>query len=372
MVSKGYHADGLDARKTHQLVLQWHITERCNWRCAHCYQESYTNPELTFHDLLTIKDQYVELLDYVNQSKFHMDVRGHINVSGGEPFIRQDFMDLLEIFKNDARRYSFGILTNGSFIDEAVAKRLKALGPSFVQVSIEGTAETNDKIRGAGATEKTVSAIKNLTRVKIPAVISFTAHRGNFKEFSEVAGLGRRLGVARVWADRLIPEGSGSDLAGLLLTPEETKSFFEIMYAARSDSLKRFCRTEISMHRALQFLVGGGRPYHCAAGNELVTVQPNGDLYPCRRMPINVGNLFNASLLELYTESNIFRALRNQNNTSDDCQGCPYLEKCRGGLKCLSYAVTGNPFTADPGCWLRKPNSEADAKLRFPFDYDMS
>ena len=113
----------------------------------------------------------------------------------------------------------------------------------------------------------------------------------------------------------------------------------------------RFCRTEVSMHRALQFLEGGYRPYHCTAGDTLVTVEPNGDLYPCRRMPIQVGNMMETPLLKLYYGSDLFRSLRDRNRISDNCQSCFYSKLCRGGLKCLSYAVTGDPFRSDPGCW---------------------
>ncbi|MBN1848689.1 MAG: radical SAM protein [Deltaproteobacteria bacterium] len=367
------HNDTQNHYAWRQMVLQWHITERCNWRCLHCYQEHYSDDELDFENLLDIKEQFVTLLDLMNQIKSPLKVSGHINISGGEPFIRQDFMDLLGVFKEDKGKYSFGILTNGSFIDSTVAKRLKQVGPAFVQVSMEGGAITNDKIRGSGATTKTISAIKNLKQEGIPSVISFTAHRGNFLEFPAVAGLGRDLGVAQVWSDRLIPEGSGAGLSEQLLSPDETKRFFELMYAVRKESLKSFCRTEISMHRALQFLVGGGRPYRCAAGNYLVTVLPNGDVYPCRRMPIHVGNLQETPLVELYTSSEVFRALRNKDNISDECKDCIYWQKCRGGLRCLSYALTGNPFNADPGCWMKNSRPPRNGeKKRFPFDYHLA
>ena len=112
------------------------------------------------------------------------------------------------------------------------------------------------------------------------------------------------------------------------------------------------------MHRALQFLVGGGRPYHCLAGDRLVTVLPNGDLYPCRRMPICVGNVMETPLIDLYYESSLFKALRNKDRISAGCETCPFWKECRGGLRCLSYAVTGDPFNADPGCWRAYPSKE--------------
>ncbi len=334
-----------------RLVLQWHITERCNRRCSHCYQEGYSGEELPYRGLLNVLDQFKDLLERWRLSWAPLPVTGYINVSGGEPFIRRDFLDLLETFSANKEQFTFGILTNGNFIDAEAARRLRALGASYVQVSIEGTRERNDEIRGTGATDETISALKHLVRERLHTAISFTAQRSNFREFLDVARLGRELGVNRVWSDRLIPWGSGSDLREEVLSSEETREFFEVMHAAHGEAARSFCRTEITMTRALQFLVGGGRPYHCGAGDTLITIQPNGDLYPCRRMPIRVGNVMETSLVELYYESPLFRDLRDKDRISDGCEECSFAGKCRGGLKCLSHALTGDPFKADPGCW---------------------
>ncbi len=344
------------------LLMQWHVTERCNLRCAHCYQEGYSGEELPFEDLLRVLDQYKELLGQWRRKANGRRVRGHITVTGGEPFVRSDFLDLLEIFAANRKHFSFAILTNGTLIDTTMARRLRNLRPAFVQVSMEGTRTTHDQIRGEGNFDKTVSALKHLVRARIRTLISFSAHRANFREFSEVARLGREMRVLRVWADRVIPWGTGSALKEQVLTSEETREFFEIMHSARQETARRwFGRTEIAMHRALQFLVAGGRPYHCTAGDSLVTVQPNGDLYPCRRMPIRVGNLLETPLSELYYDSDLFRKLRSRDRVSEGCGECCRRRECRGGLKCLSYAVTGDPLTADPGCWHATPSKESPA-----------
>jgi radical SAM protein with 4Fe4S-binding SPASM domain len=335
-----------------RLLLQWHITERCNLRCTHCYQNDYSGEELQFKGLLDVVQQFKDILNFWRDKTVGHRTRGHITVTGGEPFVRRDFLDLLEVFATNRRHFTFAILTNGTFIDTVMARRLRKLGPAFVQVSIEGAQATHDKIRGSGNFNRAVSALKHLANEHIRTLISFTAHRDNFHEFGEVARLGRKLGVSRVWADRLIPSGTGSALRQQMLTPDETREFLEIMHKARKKAECRwFNRTEIAMHRALQFLIAGGRPYHCTAGDTLVTVQPNGDLYPCRRMPIQVGNLTETSLVELYYGSDLFHNLRDRSRISDSCQSCFYSKLCRGGLKCLSYAVTGDPFRSDPGCW---------------------
>ncbi len=328
----------LKTYRPRSLLLQWHITDRCNLRCQHCYQETYSGDELSFNELLYILEQYKAFLNQTSPA-----IKGHITITGGEPFIRPDFFALLDIFASCRKQFSFAILSNGTLIDAAMAHTLKTLNVSFVQVSMEGAEETHDFIRGQGNYDKTVSAINCLVNAGIRTLISFTAHRGNFKEFSDVADIGMQLGVSRVWADRLIPQGNNSLQ---ILTPDETRQFFTMMNAEAKNS----CQTEIAMNRALQFLIAGGCPYHCTAGDTLITIMPNGDFYPCRRMPILAGNVMKTPLKNLYG-CDLFQELRDHHRIIKGCEGCFYERICRGGLKCLSYALTGSPFRADPGCW---------------------
>lgn len=348
-----------------RLLLQWHITERCNLRCAHCYQEGSNSAELPLSELNGILAQFRTLLDEV-QARWGLPVRGHINVTGGEPFIRPDFPDLLKAIAAEKPRITFGILTNGTFIDGKMAKALSKLGPTAVQVSIEGTEATHDRIRGAGSLRRTVAAVRNLVRHEVPAAISFTAHRLNYREFPEVARLGRRLHALRVWSDRHIPIGNGCGFE--TLTPEETRELFGLMRRARQEAEAAwFGKTKISMIRALQFLAGG-RPYQCKAGDALITILPNGDLVPCRRMPIHVGNVLTDGLSRLYFESEILLGLRDRTRVSEGCEACQFERHCRGGLRCLSYAVNGTPFRADPGCWLATRTASPETGSPAPGD----
>ena len=70
------------------LLLQWHVTERCNLRCAHCYQDEYAGSELNFQQLLEVLSQFTGLLKSWRNSGGRI-VRGHVTVTGGEPFVRR-------------------------------------------------------------------------------------------------------------------------------------------------------------------------------------------------------------------------------------------------------------------------------------------
>ena len=355
----------LRKKESNHLTLQWHITDLCNLRCKHCYQDSGNRNNPDFEFLTTVLEQYLTLLVRLEREK-RTKVHGHINITGGEPFIRDDFLALLLQIKR--LKISFAILTNGSLVNIPTARYLKSLAPKYVQVSMEGTRKTHDSIRGQGNFEKTIKALKILTSQGLTTLVSFTAHKGNYKDFPEVAKICKGLGVDHLWADRLIPSGKGKELAELTLSQEETFTFFQLMHSSRSS--KTFFgnpKKNIAMHRALQFQVSKETIYRCRAGEELITVMPDGKVFPCRRMPISVGNLKENSLSEIYFESPLLKKLRNRKQISKGCEECEYQVKCQGGLRCLSYAVFGDPFRADPGCRLvSAPPTTAAASATAP------
>lgn len=337
-----YHPDSL--------LVQWHLTDRCNLRCRHCYGDA-TVSDLKSSELTSILTQIRTLITVLRRRKGGRRFPAHINVTGGEPFLRDDFFPLLESFHALRDEFSFAILSNGSLINPPVAGELQRLRPGFVQLSLDGEEKTHDAIRGTGDFARVLQGVTTLSRAKIPVLLSFTAQRSNYQEFGAVAELGRHLGVKRVWADRFLPLGGAEQERDQVLTPEETREFFENIRDARCKGGKN-SRTEIAMHRALQFLVGGGRPYRCQAGSALITILASGDLCPCRRLPLSAGNLLTSNLVTLYDASPLFQQLRNP-ATLQGCVGCLYERVCGGGLNCLGYALTGELRQRDPGCWLK-------------------
>lgn len=107
--------------------------------------------------------------------------------------------------------------------------------------------------------------------------------------------------------------------------------------------------TTISMYLALQFQMTDDIAYGCTAGSTLLTIMENGDLVPCRRLPIVVGNLLKDNMYELYQNNKILNNLR-KNNIPDECQLCEHAEMCHGGLKCLTYSLYHDLNHKDIGC----------------------
>ena len=325
-----------------RFVLQWHLSENCNLKCLHCYQENHKPIQLKYEQLENIYNQYKELLK-------KLKMKGHINITGGEPLCNPHLFQILELIKGDSENITFSILTNGTLINEEIAKKIKSYNPYYVQVSLEGGKKTNDYIRGNGTYKRIAQGIINLRNQNIFTSISFTATKLNYKEFPKVVKYARKYNVNNVWSDRYIPLGD-SENKELALDFDETREYLEIMNNERNRLMeKKNNITTISMYRALQFQMTNDFAYGCTAGDTLLTVMENGDLVPCRRMPIVVGNLLKENMYDLYKNNKILKELRLK-KVPDECLKCEHSEFCHGGLKCLTYAIYKDLNHKDMGC----------------------
>ena len=313
-------------------TLQWHVTHRCNLRCAHCYQDDYA--------AVCGKEDFPKLLDGFEALLRKEGCAGHVNVTGGEPLTHPGLFDLLGTLGE--RGLSFALLTNGTLIGKSEARLLKELGVSYVQVSLDGTEKVHDRIRGEGAFDAALRGLGALLCEGVDATVAFTAQRENLRELPKLSRLCKDLGVGKLWYDRVVLPAA-DDKAGLSLSPGQSLRLMK-----KGAALQKSC--PVTNERALQFLYAEPkRVYGCQAGRRLLAVLADGTVYPCRRLPLPVGNAQQTPLDELYSSSPLLRDLR-ETAAPGACRGCRWEALCRGGARCLSYARTGDWRAKDPDC----------------------
>lgn len=335
------------------MKVQWHITERCNLRCKHCYHERYEDPKFPNGASLiefpewayTINQIKTWAINYNAHHKCNQTL--HVDVTGGEPFVHKDMDYLIPMLYSNTEWFTYGVMTNGLLITDKRAELLAKTNCHRVQVSLDGTEAVHDKIRGDGNFKKVLDSIKLLKDYGLFTSISFTATSQNYKSFYDVAQIVCDSGADVLWSDRLIPSNVADK--SWALSVEQTKEYLELMHKAMTKFNFEGSNFRVDLCRALQFLMTGEEPYKCAAGFDFITLMPNGDVYPCRRLPINVGNIYHESLWDIWLNNKIMKALRS---TKSECanSNCAFKNTCDGGLRCLSYAVTKDPFAKDPGC----------------------
>src|SRR3989338_281853 len=112
------------------LRVMFELTYRCNFLCGHCYVPfNYRKKsELKTKEIFSILDRLKEAGGF------------YLGFTGGEPFMRQDIMDILWY----AKRCGFEVIiyTNGALIDKKMAQELGRLRPNKVDITIPAMTET--------------------------------------------------------------------------------------------------------------------------------------------------------------------------------------------------------------------------------------
>jgi radical SAM protein with 4Fe4S-binding SPASM domain len=335
--------------------IQYHLTERCNLRCSHCYQTGERGDEMSFDE---IKEMVEEASDMIAQwsEAFGMTFSPSFNITGGEPFLRHDLYEVLE--EIGGRGFEIYLLTNGTLIDEKKARRLAGLGVNGVQVSIEGPEEVHETIRGEGSFSASLRGVRHLLDAGLVVTLNTTLSRVNADRFMDMVALSSSLGVQKLGFSRLVPSGRGKGLLGQMLGTEKVKELYEAINSMDAGSLKIVTGDPVAANMSSPADDSGGSvPLGgCAAGLSGMTIMPDGTITPCRRLPVPIGNVRKDSLRQIWATSEILAALRDKSRYKGKCGRCRRWDNCRG-CRAIAYAYSaaqgeGDILAEDPQCFL--------------------
>jgi radical SAM protein with 4Fe4S-binding SPASM domain len=87
-------------------------------------------------------------------------------------------------------------------------------------------------------------------------------------------------------------------------------------------------------------------------GQGILFVAHDGDVYPAGFLPVTLGNVRERSIVELYREDPLLRAIR-ATRFGGRCGVCDFAERC-GGSGARAFATSGDPLGEDPACAYRR------------------
>jgi len=275
------------------ITLPWFFvispTARCNLRCIGCYAGGYSQKDdLPFEEIDRILTEAKDLGIYF------------ITISGGEPFIRQD---LLELYEKHNDMY-FLAYTNGTLIDEKMAKRLSELGNVAPGISVEGFKEETDQRRGDGVYEKVIAAMDNLREAGVPFGFSATPTRLNSDVIMSDEFLDFYIdkGCFFGWYFQYIPIGRNPDVS-LMATPEQRNHLRERLVEIR-ETKPIFIGDFWNDGPVVGGCIAGARPH----GYFHINCQ--GDVEPCVFFQFSVDNIKGKKLIDVI-QSDFFKAIQD-------------------------------------------------------------
>ena len=325
--------------------LTWEVTLACNLRCRHCLSSS---AEPAANELSTS-----EALALVEQ--LHQEGVFQINFGGGEPFMRPDFMQILDACH--ARGIMTCISTNGTLITPELVERLSRTRLVAIQVSLDGAEKsTCEAIRGRGTYETAIKALQLLTLSPIPTSINTVLTGDNADEIQAMQNLAERLGVT-LRISRFRPSGRGADnWEELRPSPSQLLAFST--WLAENNNV----RTGDSFFSLTSQERQGLGLNLCGAAKLTCCVSPTGMVYPCAFLQsdrFEAGNLRQNSFKEIWDNSDIFKSFRGLRIHS--CEDCQRFDQCHGGCPAVAYHLKDDIQGGDPECLERCVTSIADA-----------
>ncbi len=336
--------------------VQWHLTERCNLNCRHCYQDGTFSREMSLSEIGQGIEEVGKMLQAWSEA-YEISFTPSFNVTGGEPLLRTDLFEILEIMgRKGFERY---LLSNGILISRERATRLADLGMEGVQISLEGPEEIHDSIRGQGSFSGSLQGIAHLISVGLPVTLNMTLSDLNAGSISEMMELSKSLGVRGLGFSRLVPSGKGTGLLSHSLSRERVRDLYRQIFSCKSDGLNILSGDPLTsqMNTLIETEDLGDAPLGgCAAGVSGFTILPDGTITPCRRLPVPIGNIRKDSLRELWVTSPVLESLRDRSQYQGKCVSCKRWANCRG-CRAIAYAYSQlkgeeNFLDEDPQCFL--------------------
>src|SRR4030067_2618494 len=245
------------------------LTYRCNAKCNMCNVWHHpTKPS----DEITVKD-----ID-----KLPSGLR-FINITGGEPFIRQDINEVIGVVRKKTKRVV--ISTNGFFTDRII-KLCEKYPDVGIRISIEGLQKNNDAIRGIpDGFDRGLRTLLTLRKMGIKDIgFGMTVQDMNCGDLVPLYDLSNALGYE--FATATLHNSHYFHKWDNEIKDKETvnREFSRLIVGLlKSNSVKKWFMAYFN-YGLMNYINGGERLLKCEMGSEACFIDPSGDVLPCNGM----------------------------------------------------------------------------------------
>jgi MoaA/NifB/PqqE/SkfB family radical SAM enzyme len=237
-------------------------------------------------------------------------------IVGGEPFMHPQLFEILEAHPE----CYFQIFTNGQFITDEKARRLRELGNVTPLVSIEGTKLVSDERRGRdGVFDKSMRGVQNCLNHKVFTGVCTSLCQTNIDDLLTEEWVDRliEMGVMYTWFHVYRPMGPDA-CPELSLSPEQ-------QLRARKFVVEMRAKKPIVIIDA--YFDGEGRAVCPAATGLTHHINPWGGIEPCPIIQFTRENIHDTdrSLRDKFLNSEYLRDFREL--AASTTRGCIVLER---------------------------------------------
>ncbi len=258
----------------------WAVTNRCNYRCWHCYNAGRSQVDLPLEHMRDVAAQFRDMGVTV------------LTLTGGEPLLRGDLEDVAACFDE---RTSLIVGTTGKGLTPARASALADAGVFALGVSLDSIdAREHDRLRGRrGAFETAVRALDLARGAGLYPYVVAVATREFLerRRFMNYLRFAAEIGAYEVHV--LEPSATGR-LAGrrdVVLDGAERRKIIDYQHEVAA-------RPDLPILSSLTYLESAGA-FGCGAGLTHLYIDGGAEVCPCNLVPMSFGNLRERRLAEI-------------------------------------------------------------------------
>jgi radical SAM protein with 4Fe4S-binding SPASM domain len=323
----------------------WELTLACDLACRHCgSRASHARPD----ELTT-----AEALDLVRQMS-ELGVQ-EVALIGGEAYLHEGWTQVIAEIRRCGMQST--LVTGGRGMTPERARAAAEAGVQSVAVSIDGTEETHDRLRGLrGSHAAALAALRNLRAAGIPIAANTQVNRLSAPDLPDVLDRLLAEGVHGWQLQLTVPVGRAADEPEVILQPYDLLLLFPVLAG-----LKERCdRAGVTMlagnnvgyfgpyEHVLRSYCRSGYRRSCSAGLTTLGIESNGDVKGCPSLPTDAwvgGNVREHSLRDIWERSAPLRHTRDRTRAElwGYCAECYYGEECRAGCTWMATSLFGRP-----------------------------
>lgn len=307
------------------------VTKRCVQRCVHCYIEDFSGKgELDTEEAKSVLRQLFELNCL------------EVTFTGGEVFMRKDFMELLHYARE--LHFSIVIYTEANLVNEEIADQLKAISPWRVEVTLLGPdAELHDRLTQVkGSFERSLTGIRLMLERGINVTGKTILMKDNIESYPRIRALFEELGINHI-ADPLVTPKSCGDCSVVdrRIEREEMKTLLGDGSIAPGTIMLGTSMYSDAMNQSRDMPM-------CKAGLSFVHIDADGSVLPCVALPVSAGNIRQQPLREIWENAELFQKLRRTTMKDlDTCAECDLYVLC---YRCPGLALLEDGDMFGPSC----------------------
>jgi radical SAM protein with 4Fe4S-binding SPASM domain len=308
-------------RRKYPVISEIALTYRCQNRCFFCYASAPERgrqvPEMSTAEVKRVIDKIFD------EARVPM-----LSFTGGEPTLRRDLPELVAHAR--ARGLRTNLITNGvRCADPDYVATLVEAGLHSAQVSLEaGDAATHDDVVGvAGAYERTLRGVENLSAAGIHTHTNTTINRRNLEGLPRLIELLAEMGQSYLSMNMLIRTGDSVGVPDISYT-EIGEIVLDLKRRAEAHGM-RFVWYSPVPYCLFNPAAHGLGAKSCAAADGLLSVAPDGEVLPCSSFEQGIGNLLREDFETIWNRR-AARYWRNKDFLPPGCRACEHADLCCG------------------------------------------